>query len=659
MIRPVLRRVRQRVDRLRLEAADRSRRHAVVRAIEAIGPLPKVSATSGATLFFVPYAGVGPLFAQTCLMARTLKELGHRVLVARCFELFERCPVMSMYRLPFDASAEDKRDVCLRCADNSLAMTAAYGLDVLDLRALVSPDMIAGIDRALAAAPEDLLDFERDGLAFGMVSGADLAVTRKISDFTRISEQDRAAWLQYLRGCLLSYSLIDRLCRDYGIGRIVHVNDYAMIVSARMAARRNGIPCYGLSTPAHCNVDFRRSLIMPDVWVKATDTLLRKWPECRDLSLSPERVREVGDDLLVRFAGQGILIYSPSKTTNGDAMTVREQLGLQPGRRLIVAYTSSLDETLSVQMSAKALGLTFHDRPQPFVDQIEWLTALVAYVERSGDLQLVVRIHPREAANKRESNTSQHLDRLRAAFGGTYAHCRLVWPQDAVSSYDLGEAADLALIWGSTVGLEMARLGVPVLAATHVSNFPCPVDDFLEWDETADGYFDCLRRLLDRPVTVDQIARAFRSYSLLVLGAAVDLSDVVPRPSFAELPEYKLPTEAGVIEDAIIRGQDMCDLNVRRLQAAQRRDSRDRELDELRRQLRRVVHVLMTGTEAADAPLWLLSGEGAARPGGRSAAVDGCTVHYNDGTGITTRVSPMAARLVPLCATVNALAAAG
>ena len=153
----------------------------------------------------------------------------------------------------------------------------------------------------------------------------------------------------------------------------------------------------------------------------------------------------------------------------------------------------------------------------------------------------IVRIHPREGANKRESVVSQHLSLLRAAFGGKYAHCRFVWPADAVSSYDLGEAADLVLTSWSTIGLEMARLGAPVLVAFNGAGAPLPRDDFYEWEPTPAEYFEKLRSLLDRPVSAEQIARAYRWYSLLTLGTTLDLADVIPRRRF--FPAVCLSTE--------------------------------------------------------------------------------------------------------------------
>jgi hypothetical protein len=600
----------------------------------------------GTTLFFVPYAGVTPMFSQACVVARTLKERGHAVVFARCFRLFERCPVMDMHRVPYEAAADEKLESCLHCGDNSLSMLADYGLAAVDLRPLTTPEMATRIDTALAQAPRDLLQFEFEGLRFGALSVMDLVLALKVSDFSELREGDRRVWLQYLRSCLLSYLIVDRCCREFGVGRIVHCNDYSLLLGARTAARKHGVPCYGLAFPGHCNVDLRRYMILPNVWRASGFKLLAAWPACRNLALDPPRVREVTEDLLVRLRGVGSHLYSPGRTVQDS--DVRQRFGLEPERRLLVAYTSSLDELIASRMGTEALGIDIADRSQPFKNQIEWLQALVEYVEESDDLTLIVRIHPREGANKRESVASQHLARLRAAFGGKYAHCRFVWPADPVSSYDLGEAADLVLTSWSTIGLEMARLGAPVLVAFNGAGVPIPRDDFCEWEPTRAEYFDKLRVLLDRPVAAEQIARAYRWYSLITLGTTLDLTDVIPRSDFAGLPPYATPREAAAIEQIVIGGKDICDLNVERLQASQSLEREERELEELLRQMRRLVHFLMTGEDSQeDVPLTVGC---AAPPGsGRAIAIDRHLVTYRDGDRDYRRSSPMAARLARLC----------
>jgi hypothetical protein len=340
---------------------------------------------------------------------------------------------------------------------------------------------------------------------------------------------------------------------------------------------------------------------------------------------------------------------------------VRPQLGLATNRKVLVAYTSSLDELIASGTGVQALGIPIPDRPQPFADQIEWLTALTNYVERSDDLQLVVRIHPREGINKRESIRSQHYARLRDAFSGSYAHCRFVWPEDRVSSYDLAEAADLIVTSWTTIGLEMARLGAPVLVAFNGAAVAMPCDDFLEWAPRPEEYFEKLRSLLDRPASLETIARAFRWYNLYNLGITVDLTDLIPRSDFAGLPPFKMPREAAMIEEIMIGGKDVCDINVERLHH-QPPGSRTREFAELRRQLRRLVHFLMTGEDSThDAPFAVVTGPAAetvagaatangARFAGRVLCVVRKSAEYHESDRVFRRYSPMAVRLARVCA---------
>jgi hypothetical protein len=520
------------------------------------------------------------------------------------------------------------------------------------------------VSQVLADAPENLLDFEFDGHEIGRLSAVDLVLAKKISSLENVSDSIRAAWLQYIAAGLFAYVTVGEICKRYKVTRFVHVPDYQMGLAGMLAAKEHGARSYGASLASHRNVDFRRYTIWPDVWKPSSFVQLSAWPECRELALSSERVREISEDQLVRLGGVGSHIYSPAKTA--DASDPRPRWGLATDRKLLVAYTSSLDEVMATRLGLVGLGLTVPERDQPFNSQIEWLQALVDYVAGSDNLQLVVRVHPREGATKHSTVASQHLLKLREVFAAPRPHCRFVWPEDPISSYDLAEAADLALTSWSTIGLEVARLGVPVLVAFNGSWAAMPQDDFLEWGATPAEYFTKLQRLLVEPLTLPRISRAFRWYNLYHLGTTFDLGDIVPSSTFTGLPKYRRPAEARSIEEVIVHGREACDINVERLRTAQGSESAADEFAELRRQLRRQIHFLLTGEDSTvDGPLHLVDDAPGISISGDEHDCGGMTrwielrgAHVRYGTGIPSgrdavsrdRFSPMIARLSPLCA---------
>ena len=61
------------------------------------------------------------------------------------------------------------------------------------------------------------------------------------------------------------------------------------------------------------------------------------------------------------------------------------------------------------------------------------------------------------------------MEILRAASPELPDHVRAVPPESDISTYDLIELADVGLVYTTTVGLEMAMRGIPVIVAgqTH------------------------------------------------------------------------------------------------------------------------------------------------------------------------------------------------
>ena len=547
-------------------------------------------------VFFAPEAGVVPHFIATCFIAKTLEELGYKTLIVRCFDIYPRCVVMDGEGLPHDLNEERRRSVCERCFGHSNLMTGSYNLSVVDLRDLVDDEIKHQVETLTSNLPDDLTKFAFEGVRFGQICGAEAAIAFKTSDVTGATPDVRQMLVWYLKGALLSFLATKRLLQSKKISRIVYFNEYAILLAAALAAREAGVPITNMTMASIRGVDRRRIIFMKEpLAILSYRKRLESWKSWRDLVLPELVIKAVTDDCLYRMSSSSPFVYSPGRTgTTDDVFT---SLGLDKTRKLLVAFTSSLDELTANNQYLGALGFDPYPTRQPFKDQIEWLTALIGYVEPSSDLQLVVRVHPREDANKRDGVVSDHLAVLKLRFESQdYKHIRFIWPQDKVSSYDLMELADVGLSAWSSTALEMARMGVPVLSAFDLHT-PFPTGDVVAWADTPDGYFDLLKRATGSPPNLDKISFAYRWSSLRTLGCALDLSDSITDAEITQLPKYIRPLAAAEIEDALINDRDVLDITRQKLLAAQSQSHVDGERAALLRQLRRCVWFLCTGED--------------------------------------------------------------
>lgn len=605
--------------------------------------------------FFCPEAGVTPHYATHCIVGRTLSEMGHKVLLTYCYQTFERCPVMDMHQLPYNLDPATKKDVCDKCSRNSRGMLDAYGLQGIKLQEVVTPRITNEVGRIVSNAPQDLREFTYDSIQFGNACAHDVVLAAKKYNFDMLDAETRFIWLTYIKNSLLGYLIVKQICSGLPIGSLVHFNDYSLMLAARFAALKHHIPAYSITWASHKGVDFQRLAISPTIWRNAIFRPIQSWCVWRALSLDGLQVKAVADDVILRSMARGSHVYSPPKTFQQTA--IYERLNLSAHKALLVAYTSSYDEFTAGKMLVQGMGTSWPHTPHAFADQIQWLLALTEYVEQVEDIQLVVRIHPREGKNKRDSVISEHLLLLKKAFERPFKNCRFVWPEDQISSYDLAELADVALISWSTIGLEMARMGVPVLAINRGITYPG--DDFIECAETPDEYFTKLRVLLKRPVTIDVITHAFRFYHCFCLGHSLDWSDIITTSEYKGLPPFRLTRQAGLIEDVIVNGKDIFEINRERLKSSQSSGSSAQEELAMKKQLRRLLHFLYTGQDVAkDFELMFFDASTTAKKGlditlephQKAIMVKGKKTCYANGEVMYHRFSPMCARLARLCA---------
>jgi len=614
--------------------------------------------TQDLILCFIPEAGVFVHFAAVCMVAAVLRDKGYQSVFVQCRGSFPRCPVMDMHGLDYSSGIEQKQHICQDCLLKSSDVYYQMHLNTIFLDEYIRPAMLNLIQRAIQEAPRDLIDFEYDGVKFGKIGFVDLGLALKQTNVSVVQQEYYKPWLNYIITSMLSYLAVLEMSKTLPIKRLLHYNEYSSSQGAIAAAKKLNVPSLMLSHASHHGVDRRRYAFLRVSAPVQQQLNMQHWPRWRDLPLSRQQVFEITADIFSRFSAVSAHVYSPPKSLSCDDLL--NKLALYKGRKTLVAFTSSLDERIFSRMMLETAETMETTWPQAFANQIEWLAQLIDWVEHSNDLQLIVRIHPREGKNKREGRYSEHLSQLLAAFQhGKYPHCRFIWPEEPISSYDLFEIADLGLTAWSTVGLEMARLGVPVLVAWQRYSFPD--DDFLVWGgKTPERYFASLRQLLARESSLKTIVHAYRCYNFFQLGSSLNMEDVVPAHNFQSLPPYSLPREAEAIESVVIEGRDTYDINLQRLLSQNSPGAAQAEEAALCRALRMIIHFMFTGARLnEDIDLYLCSSEGSEverivrsfqkrEVKGNLLLRTGSEVTYITEDRVLSRYSPMLARLAGL-----------
>ena len=167
-----------------------------------------------------------------------------------------------------------------------------------------------------------------------------------------------------------------------------------------------------------------------------------------------------------------------------------------------------LDDRPVVLLAANVLGDSLTLGRNVFAESMsEWITKTVQYFAKRTDVQLVVRIHPGEKIVPQAKSMGTVV---REALPEIPSHIHLIGALDNINTYDLIEIANLGLAYTTTVGVETAMNGIPVISCgdTHYRGRGFTIDPN-SWDE----YFSTLENVLsDLPahrLTEEQVAKAW------------------------------------------------------------------------------------------------------------------------------------------------------
>ena len=167
-----------------------------------------------------------------------------------------------------------------------------------------------------------------------------------------------------------------------------------------------------------------------------------------------------------------------------------------------------LDDRPVVLLAANVLGDSLTLGRNIFADSMsEWITRTIRFFAKRSDVQLVIRVHPGEKLVPQAKSMGTVV---REALPEIPRLIHLINALDNVNTYDLIEIADLGLAYTTTVGVETAMNGIPVISCgeTHYRGRGFTIDPN-SWDE----YFSTLENVLaDLPghrLSEEQVAKAW------------------------------------------------------------------------------------------------------------------------------------------------------
>ncbi len=221
-------------------------------------------------------------------------------------------------------------------------------------------------------------------------------------------------------------------------------------------------------------------------WLGHNQEIMRQdtsqmWQAKQDQDLTEEQTKQIKEFFSARQKARttGNFTRQWQSLPAQGAQSVKEVLKLDD-RPVVLLATNVLGDSLTLGRHVFAKTMA------------DWVSRTILYFIGRPDVQLIIRIHPGEILSREYSM----VDVVRQTLPELPEFIHVIQPEEKVNTYDLVELADVGLVYTTTVGLEMALKGLPVVVAgqTHYRGRGFTYDP-PSWVE----YFKMLGRILENP----------------------------------------------------------------------------------------------------------------------------------------------------------------
>jgi len=469
-------------------------------------------------LIFLPELGIRFYLLIHVFIGLVFRSLGYEVIFARCFNKLDSCKFLEHEHLNSNSNKALKYANCINCYLSSETILKFFNFKLINL---LDSYLLDNLKNKLNKIDiKSILKYKYKNINIGKLSCYDFFINHKINSIKKIDINKTKLLRNYLLNSVSVIFYISRLIKKFKFNHVVTMDEYSSDLSLRLFLKKKKIDYFRSSIAYHKNGDPRFiGLTRTQSIVEENILKNSKWKNWKNIPLSKKVIDEIYSDLLIKIYGTGTHNYSFKK--QGNSSEILENLNIHKHKKILVLFSSSEDEHEALKINYEILKLK-NNYKDIYKNNFEWIEDTIDFVENSNDYYLFVKLHPRIGKTFRDNTQSQIYESYKKKFfSKSFKNCTVIKPDQKISSYDLADICDVAIIGWGTIGLEMSRLCIPSIVVMRSFLNNTPDLKLLTYANSRKNYFKLIQDRANYIPTTKDIIEILRWYNLINLSNSI------------------------------------------------------------------------------------------------------------------------------------------